>query len=85
MKTLSNILAELARYLSFHSYHFLSWQAISSVQPWSLRHVTEALLIAKHRAILSKQVQAFHLPLFPVAFTSIHERCIALRPSNFAY
>ena len=85
MKTLSNILAEQARYLFFHSHHFFSWQAITSVKPWSLQHVTEELLIAKHRAVLSKQVKAYHLSLFPVVFTSNHEHCTALMPSNFAY
>ena len=81
LQLLSNILVEqLDIYL--HSQYFFSWQAITSVQPWSLRHVTEALLITKHRSVLNKQVLAFHVSPFPMGITANHEHCSVLKPSH---
>ena len=48
--------------------HFL-WKPILSVHCWKRRRITEALLIAKHRPALNKQVQAFTLSLFPMGIT----------------
>ena len=61
--------SEPARHLSSHPLHSFSWKPIVSVHSWSLRRITEALLIAKYRPALNKQVQAFTLSLFPMGIT----------------
>ena len=62
-------LSELARYLNSYPEHSFSWQPIVSVQSWTLRRIVEAILIAKHRPSLNKQVKAFSLSLFPMGIT----------------
>ena len=61
--------SEPTRHLNSHPEHSFSWQPIVSVQSWTLRRIVEALLIAKHRPSLNKQVKAFSLSLFPMGIT----------------
>ena len=62
-------LSETARHLYSHQDHFLTWKAIVSVQSWTLRGIVEALLIAKLRPNLNKQMKSFTLSLFPMGIT----------------
>ena len=62
-------LSEPARHLNSHPDHSFTWQSIVTVQPWTLRRIVEAILIANHRPSLNKQVKAFNLSLFPMGIT----------------
>ena len=46
-----------------------TWKVITPTHSWTLRRILEALLIAKLRPDLKKQVQAFCLSLFPSGIT----------------
>ena len=65
-KTFLNYQNEPVTYLHTHFTSSPQWRPIISVHSWSLRRITEALLIAKYCPVLNKQVQAFTLFLFPM-------------------
>ena len=62
-------LSEPARHLRSNPNHSFTWKVIAPAHSWTLRRILEALLIAKLRPDLNKQVQAFSLSLFPSGIT----------------
>ena len=57
---------ELAKHLKKHPKHKFTWDILTSAHSWTKRKIKEAFHIARFKPVLNKQVQSFHLTLYPM-------------------
>ena len=58
--------SEPAKHLKKHPEHKFTWDILTSAHSWTKRKIKEAFYIARFKPVLNKQVQSFHLPLYPM-------------------
>ena len=57
--------SEPAKHLKKHPEHRFTWDILTSAHSWTKRKIKEAFYIARFKPVLNKQVQSFHLTLYP--------------------
>ena len=58
--------SEPAKHLKKHPEHKFTWDILTSAHSWTKRKIKEAFYIARFNPVLNKQVQSFHLTLYPM-------------------
>ena len=58
--------SEPAKHLKKHLEHKFTWDILTSAHSWTKRKIKEAFYIARFKSVLNKQVQSFHLTLYPM-------------------
>ena len=58
--------SEPAKHLKKHPEHKFIWDILTSAHSWTKRKIKEAFYIARFNPDLNKQVQSFHLTLYPM-------------------
>ena len=58
--------SEPAKHLKIHPEHKFTWDILTSAHSWTKRKIKEAFYIARFNPSLNKQVQSFHLTLYPM-------------------
>jgi len=62
----TNKQSEPAKHLETHPEHKFTWDILTSAHSWTKRKIKEAFYIARFNPVLNKQVQSFHLTLYPM-------------------
>ena len=71
--------SEPAKHIKKHPNHKFSWGVLATAHSWMNRRIKEAFYIARIHPDLNKQVQSFHLTMFPVFVnTNIHSNNLYL-------
>ena len=58
--------SEPAKHLKKHPEHKFTWDILTSAHSRTKRKIKEAFYIARFNPVLNKQVQSFHLTLYPM-------------------
>ena len=58
--------SEPAKHLKTHTEHKFTWDILTTAHSWTKSKIKEAFYIARFNPVLNKQVQSFHLTLYPM-------------------